>query len=125
MNNIFLKGRLTKDAELRYTQNQKEVASFSLAVNTGYGDNKRTDFFNCTAWGATAKAVANYTHKGDELIVIGSMINRKWKDKEDKTRDGWEVNVQSIEFCGSKKAAGDADAADFEPIDDSDGDLPF
>ena len=55
LNKVILMGRLTRDPELRYTGSGTAVANFSLAVESGYGDSKKTDFINCVAWSKTAE----------------------------------------------------------------------
>ena len=66
LNHIVLMGRLTRDPELRYTQSQTPVASFSLAVDRdfGRGEEKQTDFIDCVAWRQTGEFVSKYFQKG-------------------------------------------------------------
>ena len=64
LNSMNIQGRLTKDSELRYTANNKAVASFTIANDVGFGDNKQTSFLNVVAWGKTAEAVSKYTRLG-------------------------------------------------------------
>ena len=49
-NRIVLVGRLTRDPELRFTNNGTPVCQFTLAVDDGYGENRRTDFINIVVW---------------------------------------------------------------------------
>ena len=66
MNKIILIGRMSKDIEIRYTQNQKEVGNFDLAVNRNYKNANGeydTDFFKCIAWGNLAKHILQKAHK--------------------------------------------------------------
>ena len=64
INKVILMGRLTKDPELRYTNNKTPVCSFTIAVNNGYGEKQQTDFVNCLAWNKTAEFVTKYFTKG-------------------------------------------------------------
>ena len=68
LNHITIMGRLTRDPELRYTQSQTPVASFSLAVDRDFGSRdggeKQTDFIDCVAWRQTAEFVSKYFQKG-------------------------------------------------------------
>ena len=74
MNVCIFSGRLTKDAETRYTQSGKCVCSFGLAVDTGFGDNKKTVFLNCSVW--NKEALAQYLTKGKPVIVHGEYTER-------------------------------------------------
>jgi single-strand DNA-binding protein len=68
LNHIVIMGRLTRDPELRYTQSQTPVASFSLAVERDFsgrdGGEKQTDFIDCVAWRQSAEFVSKYFHQG-------------------------------------------------------------
>lgn len=121
LNKIFLMGRMTKDPELRYTQNNNSVASFTIAVDRAFGD-KKTDFVNCVAWRSRAEFVSKYFKKGSMAIISGSLQSRKWEDKHGQKRTEWEVIVDTIDF-GEPKKDPSADVK-FEPVAD-DGDIPF
>ena len=121
MNKIIIHGRLTRNPETKTYSTAKgepgSLASFSVAVNRRFGE--ETDFFNCTAFGKTGELVSNHFSKGQEIIVEGSMQASK---KEDKTY--WNLNVDSFDFCGSKKDNGTPSITDgAEVIDDED--IPF
>ncbi len=81
MNKVFLMGRLTAEPELKFTQTGKEVLSFSLAVDSGYGEKKKTDFITCVAWEGTAKFISKWFRKGSLLLVEGALRTRKYTDK--------------------------------------------
>lgn len=120
MNKIILKGRLTKEPELKYTQSSKPVVNISIAVNRKFGE--ETDFFNCIGWNATAEFITKYFKKGQEILVEGRIENRKY---EDKTYT--EIQIEQVEFCGSKTNE-NKNTSDFiqEPIESiPDDDLPF
>lgn len=126
MNNIIIKGRISKDIELRTTQTGKEVAGFSVAVNRRF-DKDNTDFFDIVAWGKTGVFVNTYFRKGQEILIQGSMQCRKWQDTEGHNRYSWELIADNVEFCGSKSEGQPASAPTnicVDPIPD-DGDLPF
>ena len=87
MNSIVLLGRMTKDAEVRYTSTGKVVASFSLAVDRPYSgeDGKReADFIDCTIWGKSAETLGNSVHKGQRVLVEGRLQIRPYTDKNGK-----------------------------------------
>ena len=105
MNKVLLIGRMTKDAELRMTQSGKNVATFGIAVDDGFGENKQTYFFNVTVWGKSAEAVANYTHKGSKVAVSGKLTSRTYEDRNGNKRTAIEVVADAlggVEFLESK-----------------------
>lgn len=122
LNLIVLQGRLTKAPELRKTQNDIAVCTFTLAVDRDR-DGGKADFVKCVAWRSTAEFMTKYFGKGQMAIVTGSLQIRDWTDKEGNKRIAWEVQVDLVNFAGEKKTA-DVSAAEFEEIDDGD-DLPF
>ena len=76
MNTVILIGRLTKDVELKYTANETPVATFSIAVNRDYKNDKgeyEADFINCRVFGAIAETTSKYTKKGHLLGISGSI----------------------------------------------------
>lgn len=127
LNQVILQGRLTKDVELRYTQTEKAVAAFTIAVDRG--KDSGADFINCVAWEKTAQFLEKYFHKGDMILLVGRLTQRNYEDKNGNKRTAYEVIVNNVNFCNSKaksedKPVGDS-AADFTELDDSDGELPF
>ena len=72
MNNVQLIGNLTKDIELRKTQNGKSVVNFTLAVARTF-NREETDFIQCQAWGKTADILHQYCHKGSKIGLSGSI----------------------------------------------------
>lgn len=103
MNLVVLKGRLTREAEIRYTNggNPMCVASFSIAINRVKKDDG-ADFISCTAFGKTAETIEKYVKKGNEVAIIGH-----WQTGSYTNKDGNKVYtntciVDKMEFCGSK-----------------------
>jgi single-strand DNA-binding protein len=105
-NTILLVGRLTKDSELRYTESEKAVGNFNIAVNREYKNENgeyETDFFNCVAYGKVAETMQQYTHKGDLVGVKGRLQSRNYEDKEGKKHYVVEVIPERITFLQAKK----------------------
>lgn len=108
MNVICLLGRLTADPELRHTQNQVPVTSFSVAVDrrfTPQGQERQADFINCVAWRQTAEFVTKYFRKGQRIALQGSLQARQYTDKEGNKRTAYEVVVDNAFFAESKSAS--------------------
>lgn len=78
--NVFTaSGRLGSDMDLRYTQNQKCIGSFSLPVESGWGDNKKTAWVTCKLFGDRAEKLAQYLTKGSPVSVTGSFQLDEWE----------------------------------------------
>lgn len=111
LNKIFIMGRLTRDPELRRTQNGTAVTSFTLAVDRDFKNadgTKDTDFIDVVAWRNTAEFVSKYFSKGRIIVVSGSLQSRKWQDRNGQNRIFWEVIADNVYFGDSKRdSAGD------------------
>lgn len=120
MNKIILCGRLTADAEIRYSNDGKAVARFNFAVNRRFkreGD-AEADFFQCVAFGKIAETFEKcHVEKGTKLLVDGEMRNNNY-EKDGVKHYGMQVVVNSFEFCESKGSSGQATP---QPQTDSDG----
>jgi single-strand DNA-binding protein len=107
LNKIFIMGRLTRDPELRRTQNGTAVAGFALAVDRDYKNadgTKETDFIEVVAWRSSAEFVSKYfTNKGRMAIVEGRLQIRDWTDKDGNKRRNAEVVADNVYFGDSKK----------------------
>lgn len=134
-NIVILKGRTTKDIELKYSQNNIAMASFSLAVNRKFvkeGEEKQADFINCQIFGKTAETFSKYVTKGNEVMIQGRIQTRNYDDKDGKKVYVTEVIVENFEFCGSKQKENDGEEPNVNQAEldinvkneDSD-DLPF
>lgn len=131
MNNIVLKGRLTADPELRYTQGTNlAVCNFTVAVDRRY-DKDTTDFIPCQAWRKTAEVICKYFGKGKEILLSGELHLDNYT-KEGEKRTFTRVSVETVEFCGDKHSTGNRPASgkeDTSPPDDyftiSEQNVPF
>ena len=115
---------MTKDIEIRYTQNQKEVGSFDLAVNRNYKNSNGeydTDFFKCITWGNLAKTIHTYTSKGSQIAIEGRVENRRYQANDGTNRYVTEVVVEGMQLLDGKK---NNTTTEQEEIVQSD-DLPF
>ena len=105
MNKVILMGRLTKDPEIRYTQNNMTVANFSIAVSrrfTKENDTVKADFFNVIAWNKTGEFVSKYFKKGQQIAVVGRLQNRNWDDQNGQKHYATDVVAEEVYFAGSK-----------------------
>lgn len=137
LNHITAAGRLTKDPELRRTQNGVAVASFTIACDRDIKDasgNKQTDFIDCVAWRNTAEFVDKYLTRGRMVIVSGRFQMREWTDKNGNNRRNAEILAENVYFADSKRSVENteknetkeaAQTVDFDQVEIDDDELPF
>ena len=107
-NKVILAGNLTRDPELRFTQNGTPVCGFGLAVNRVFSKNEEVDFFNVSAWRDLGERVANYTKKGDPILVEGKLQYRTWEAQDGTKRSAVDVVADNVQFL-SRPGDGDAE----------------
>ena len=120
MNTVSLIGRLTKDIDLRYTDNGKAVGSFGLAVD-GYKDH--TNFFEVQVWGKQAENAAKYIGKGRLVGVTGELKQDRW-EKDGNKRSRVIVNARNIKFLDYEDDSKKSDNTPEDMLED-DFDVPF
>lgn len=136
MNTITIHGRLARDPEIKFYNDDKAVCNISVAVNRAYKDkdgNIITDFFNCVSYNKQAEILDKYFKKGDGISVQGEMQNNRYTNKEGNKRDKWEIRIDKFDFELSRKgdtetSGGTLDSEPgFVPVDEStdDEELPF
>ena len=105
LNKAILMGRLVRDPEMRRTQNDTPVASFTLAIDrqANKDGNKQTDFIDCVAWSKQAEFLCKWFTKGMMVVVVGSIQSRNWEDKNGSKRTSIEVKCDELQFGESKK----------------------
>ena len=123
---MVLLGRLTKEPEMRATQSNTAVCSFSLAVNRRFKQEGQpdADFINVTAWAKTAEFVSKYFTKGQQVAVVGRIQTRNYDDKDGKKVFVTEVVAEEVYFADSKKEQNATTSAGFMAIENPEG-LPF
>lgn len=105
MNTCAFIGRMVAEPELRHTQAQIPVCSFTLAVDRKYtpkGEERQADFINFTAWKHNAEFVTRYFRKGQRMGVTGSLQSRKYTDKDGNNRTAYEIVVENVDFADGK-----------------------
>ena len=108
-NRVILAGNLTRDPELRFTNDGIPVCSFGLAVNRRRSKSEEVDFFDVSAWRELGETIANYKKKGDPILVEGRLQYRSWDDRESgQKRSKVDVVADNIQFL---RGRGDGDSA--------------
>lgn len=147
INHVTLVGRLTRDAELKYTNSGQAVSNIALAVN----QRRRRDdqwveeahYFDCVVWGRTAEVLNQYLVKGKQIGIEGQLRQNRW-EQEGRTRSRVEISVNNVQLLGSRndvapreepgappasRPAGDAPparaAGGIPPADEFTDDIPF
>lgn len=115
LNRAMLIGHLGRDPEVRYTQSGSPVANFTLATNERYTDpsgerKERTEWHRIVCFGKTAEVVGEYTRKGRQVYVEGSLQTREWTDREGNKRYTTEVRAQRVVLLGGRGDGAGRDA---------------
>ena len=109
-NKVILAGNLTREPELRFTQSGTPVCGFGLAVNRVFSKNEEVDFFNVSAWRELGERVANYTKKGDPILVEGKLQYRTWEAQDGTKRSAVDVVADNIQFLSRAGDGGEGQA---------------
>lgn len=100
INSVTLSGRLTRDAELKYSQNGGAIVRFSMAVNRSKrnGDGSwadETSFFDCVYFGKGAEGVNSYLSKGRQVAISGELRQSRW-EQDGQSRSRVEIFVNNL-----------------------------
>ena len=126
MKNITIAGRITRDAVTRSTQQGEKVTGFSVAVDDGFGQNKRAIFFDCSLWGKRGDSLAQHLTKGSQVTVSGDLSTREHEGKTYLT-----VRVADVTLQGKPQGGGRSDDYDRQPAsqqsrrDEYSDEIPF
>lgn len=142
INNVVLVGRMTRDAELRYTQSNQAVATFTLAVNRNFKNQngeREADFINCVIWRQQAENLANWAKKGALIGITGVIQTRNYENQQGQRVYVTEVIANSFQLLesrnsqnqsgnfqnGNNQGGYNSSFGNSNPLDISDDDLPF
>lgn len=147
MNNVNLMGRIVNDLELKNVGMEGiALLQFSIAVDDGFGDNKKTFFFDIKSWRKQAEIIAQYFSKGDRIGISGKLVQETWEtDGQKKSRVT--VQINDFDFIEKKGDSGNMSNnnsyqkpasppasqnnntqnqnIDFENFPENDDDIPF
>ena len=115
LNKIVTIGRLTRDPEIRYTQSGKAVCTFSIAVDDGYGENKKAYFFPVVVWGKTAETCGKSLTKGRKVAVTGKLTTRQYENNEGRKVTVFEIVADAfggVEFLEKKQGGSQSNEID-------------
>lgn len=120
---IIIAGNVARDPEMRYTPSGSAVTSFSVAVDDGFGERKKTIWFRVSAWEKLAETCNNYLKKGTRVLVEGRLTatdsgNPRIYNRQDNTpAASFEVTANVVRFLSPRTEPGDD-----PPVDDE---IPF
>jgi single-strand DNA-binding protein len=101
MNKVILIGRLTKDPDVRRSQEGKAIARYTLAVDR-WGKEKAADFIQCVAFDKKGEFAEQYFRKGMKIAITGRIQTGKYTNKDGQTVYTTDVIIDDQEFCESK-----------------------
>lgn len=131
INRVILIGRLTRDIELKSTNNGGQLARISLASNRSIynkssGESKEeVGFFDCVAFGKQAETMAKYLQKGRRVCIEGSLRWSSWEGTDGKKQSKVEIAVDQFQFLDAKSGEAGASPQSEPSGITSDDDIPF
>ena len=108
MNKAMIIGNLGSDPELRYTQNQTPVATFSVASTERWKDSdgnkqEHTEWHRVVAWKGLAEVCNEHLSKGSKVFIEGKLRTRKWEDQDGNIRYSTEIIARDLEMLGGRQ----------------------
>lgn len=115
LNKALLIGRLGKEPEVRYTENNTAVATLNMATSDRYKDNngdwqERTEWHRVVCWGRLAEIAQQFLKKGSQVYIEGSIHTRQWQDKDGQTRYTTEIKAAALQMLDAKSSS-DSDSS--------------
>ena len=115
LNNVIMKGRLVKDAELKYTPSQMAVVGFSLAYNKAWKDasgewKEQTYYFQCNWFGKTAEKNARNLLKGTPVIVQGALKQEKWQGNDGINHEKISLILDTVDILSDARKGESGDS---------------
>jgi single-strand DNA-binding protein len=136
MNSVNVVGNLTADPESRSTNSGKSICNLRMAVNDGFGDNKKTVFIDVETWEKQADICAEFLQKGSSVAVSGRLKQDTWETNDGKKASKILIVANTVDFLDKKEGAAPAQRSEkpaSKPAtkktaakdEDDSGDLPF
>lgn len=114
INRVFLVGRLTRDADLRFTNSGTPVGKFSVAVNRSRKNGDKWDeevnYFDIVLWGKIAEALSKYLLKGKQIAVEGELRQNRW-EQDGQSRSRVEIHASNIQLLGGSAGGGQSNSS--------------
>lgn len=91
-------GRLTKMPELKYTKAEQAICGFDIASDNGFGDNKKTMFFQCSVWGKMGASCIQHLTKGQSVTIVGELSVEEYNRRDGSNGVALKINVKQVNF---------------------------
>jgi single-strand DNA-binding protein len=128
MNKLIITGGLTKDAIFRTTSNGKSVLSFDVANDQGFGDNKHTEYYQCSVWNKQAEGLNGKLLKGCKVVVMGEQRVEK-REHDGKEYHNNKINFADVEVMkwadNQPQSSQPSQQPQQQPSNGFDDDIPF
>lgn len=109
INHVILIGRLTRDAELKYTSGGMAVCKFDIAVNKKRKQGEQyideVSYIPIVLWGKSGEALNQYLVKGKQVAVEGELHQNRW-EQDGQSRSKIEINANNVQLLGGNQGAG-------------------
>lgn len=118
LNRIVVIGRLTRDPELRSTSNGTAVATFTVAVDRNFSNNrgeKETDFIPVVVWRGLAETCGRFLSKGKLVAVEGRLQIRTYEANDGSKRTVAEIVADNVQFLSPKDGGGNGGGSGYAP----------
>ncbi|MBQ4361257.1 MAG: single-stranded DNA-binding protein [Proteobacteria bacterium] len=115
VNKVILIGRLGKDPEVRASQAGKSFCSFTLATDTGFGDNKKTDWHNIVTFDKQAENCGRFLKKGSLVYIEGRISYDKYTDKDGQQRTSTRILANTVQFLEPKGSSSGGYSQSYDP----------
>jgi single-strand DNA-binding protein len=116
LNRVVLVGRLTRDAEMKFTPSGLAVSKFSIAVNRSrkVGDQweEEASFFDATLWGRSAESLSQYLVKGKQIALDGELRQDRW-EQDGQKRSKVEIVVNNLQLLGGQGQGGQSSGGSY------------
>lgn len=119
LNNWSITGRLTKDAEFKTLPSGKHMTEISCAVNTGFGQYKKTTYVKVSVWGDSLQKLVPYLKKGSLIATSGELTTNEWTSKQDGTlHTDLCISARDVQLLQSKAEQSGSNEEESEPAPD-------
>lgn len=111
INQVSLVGRLTRDAELKYSNGGMAICEFSLAINSRRKQGEQwvdeANFFDITVFGRQGEAIQQYLTKGKQVGIEGRLKQDRWQNQEGQNRSKVGIIANNVMLLGGRDGGGD------------------
>lgn len=131
LNSFDVQGYIQKGPVMKKVGSKStSLLTFDIANQTGFGENKRTNYFKCQLWGKQAESLERFVTEGTQVVLSGEMRMEQWEASDGSKRRGFSLNIgnDGFNFAGSGKSDGNGAGKQSTPApvqSDFEDDIPF